>query len=282
MPLVFYSDKDSEKLLPIRAAGCGMDCDCPAVTRPFSSVPQLIFTVKGDGIISVGEEDFDLPEGCVFFLGKGAEYHYKPVAGEWIVDWLEFDYSPAMENGALFLSKKFVIIKPSDGSIGMYRDVLRGICSDLSRDDAASEYESSAKVYALIMRLSCELLSVPAVRHKINPTAEAVISYINENYMNDITLADLCEASGGISEQYLCRLFKQTTGMRPIEYILKKRIGIARSLLERTDMPIADVVMKSGFNNISYFYRNFKKFTGKSPIAYRHSVMGVDHSGEET
>ena len=225
--------------------------------------------------MSVGEENFNLSEGCVVFLGKGTEYHYRPLGKEWIVDWLEFDYSPDMDCGGLFLSKKFVMIKPAPRHMSSYRGILSEICVDFSRDDPAAVYDLSAKVYSLIMRLSCELLDAPAVSHKINMTAAAVISYINENYMNDITLADICKAAGGISEQYLCRLFKQTTGMRPIEYILKKRIGVARSHLERTDMPISEVVAKSGFNNTSYFYRNFKKFTGKSPLAYRQTAMGI-------
>jgi len=102
-----------------------------------------------------------------------------------------------------------------------------------------------------------------------------VLSYIDENYSNEITLEHLCTAAGGLSEQYLCRLFKSTVGQRPIEYILRKRIDIARAYLDKTDLAISDIAEKCGFHNTSYFYRNFKKFTGTSPLTYRQNSLRV-------
>ena len=107
-----------------------------------------------------------------------------------------------------------------------------------------------------------------------------IIDFINEHYSEEISLDMLCEAAGGLSEQYLCRLFKHNIGMRPVEYILKKRIGIARSYLEKTDLPINDIAQLTGFNNTSYFYRNFKKFTGTSPLSYRQTALGLKQENE--
>lgn len=273
MPLVFYSDTGAGASLPIRVAGSGIDYVTPSAARPSIQIPQILITTGGVGLITVNDETFEIPVGYGFYLGRGVEYHYRPQGNDWRVDWIEFDYTSAMESDGLFISQKFALIQLAD--VQSYREKIRSIYDEISIGKANSAYIASAKMYSLLIDLSCEMISVPAAPVKKSPAIDAIIEYINDNYMNEITLAELCEAAGGISEQYLCRLFKQATRMRPIEYILKKRIGIARSYLEKTDMPISEIVARSGFNNTSYFYRNFKRFTGKSPLSYRQSAMGI-------
>ena len=278
MPLVFYSDAGIGSYLPIRVAGSGIDYVMPSSTILSIQTPQILITARGAGLITVNDETFEIPVGCGFYLGRGVEYHCRPMEHEWIVDWVEFDYSSAMESGGLFLSNKFSLIRLADSQT--YRNKIRGIYDEISLGKEDSAYVVSAKMYSLLIDLSCELISVSAAPVKKNQAIDAIIEYVNENYMNEITLSSLCEVAGGISEQYLCRLFRQTLRMRPIEYILKKRIAIARSYLEKTDMPISEVVVKSGFNNMSYFYRNFKRFTGKSPLSYRQIAMGIKDAEE--
>ncbi|MBE6541049.1 MAG: helix-turn-helix domain-containing protein [Ruminococcaceae bacterium] len=274
MPLVYYSDTASNKALPICVTGGGIDYVCPSASKTSSENSQILITTRGEGIIAFGEEIFEIKQGCGIFIAKGTEYNYRPLGNEWTVDWLEFEYSSAMESEGLFLEKKFAMFSLKDSDA--YREKISDICAEIALGRPRMEYAASAKMYSFIMDLCCEMIAVPTFPAKVNPAIDAIIDYINENYMNEISLADLCRAAGGMSEQYLCRLFKHSTGMRPVEYILKKRIDIARSHLEKTDMPISEVVVRSGFNNTSYFYRNFKKFTGKSPLLYRQRAMGIE------
>ncbi len=52
---------------------------------------------------------------------------------------------------------------------------------------------------------------------------EPVLNYIDDNYMNVIELTNLCNIMKA-TPQYLCRVFKSSLGIRPLEYITKKRI----------------------------------------------------------
>ena len=134
-------------------------------------------------------------------------------------------------------------------------------------------YTASALFYQLLIRLNRDADNIIGMEN-MNPAVSEMLLYINENYTEKITLEQLCSISGGLSEQYICRLFKENTGMRPMEYVLKKRISAARSYLENTDMPITDIALLTGFHNTSYFYRNFKKFTGMSPLLCRQNAYG--------
>jgi AraC-like DNA-binding protein len=96
------------------------------------------------------------------------------------------------------------------------------------------------------------------------------VDFIEKNFSSPITLAQVCEACGGISEQYLCRQFKKSYGLRPFEYILNMRIRYAKFLLAQTGEPISTVAERSGFEHISYFYKKWRCFEETSPTKWRN------------
>ncbi len=90
-----------------------------------------------------------------------------------------------------------------------------------------------------------------------------IISYINENYTENISLDDLA-ARFFISKYHLCRLFKKATGHTVHNYINHKRLTVLRDLLS-TGISIGEGCSLCGFPDYSSFYRFYIKETGKSP-----------------
>ena len=283
MPLVSYPEVKKKSALPVFVTGVGVGYSQLAVTHQTFSGSQILISVSGCGTLTVGESRYDCPAGCGFYLGHGVDYRYEPrkefvqrsrnasLDDQWTVDWLSFGFSYDLFESELFTKQSFVMFRFRDPA--SVSASIRKIRDALENDSEYGEFGASAILYSLLIDLNRETLSLPAPAKKKNPAIDAVMKYIDDNYTTEITLGDLCEVAGGISEQYLCRLFKQNTGERPIEYILHKRISMARSYLEKTDMPIPDVAKLTGFHNTSYFYRNFKKFTGISPLGCRHNAL---------
>ena len=76
----------------------------------------------------------------------------------------------------------------------------------------------------------------------------------------------------GISRWHMIRVFKNVTGMTPIEYKNAIRIGMAKNLLENKDMSISDIGAACGFASTTYFSHRFKTTVGISPLAYRREA----------
>lgn len=92
---------------------------------------------------------------------------------------------------------------------------------------------------------------------------EQVISYINNHYTEDIDL-EILSTIFFISPNYLCRIFRKSTGLTVHHYIRRKRLSKVREL--RTNgKSISDAAMLSGFRDYSSFYRTYKKLMGCSP-----------------
>jgi len=273
MPLVYYPEIGRESALPVYLTGIGTDYLQQSVSRPTLTDPQLLISVSGTGVVTVGEKTFDLPAGTGFYLGCGVDYHYRPAgSGEWRVDWVTFRVSSAELSGILFGGQSCARLNVSRPEL--MHNTFRQLFDTMSLDREYGGFTASALLYSVLIEMNRSISEIPVPEYR-NPAIQSVLSYIDENYSNEITLEHLCTAAGGLSEQYLCRLFKSTVGQRPIEYILRKRIDIARAYLDKTDLAISDIAEKCGFHNTSYFYRNFKKFTGTSPLTYRQNSLRV-------
>jgi AraC-like DNA-binding protein len=106
--------------------------------------------------------------------------------------------------------------------------------------------------------------------HKITET----LHYISANLQNKITVEQLA-AKCYFNPDYFSRLFKEQTGIRPIQYIQSKRIERAQVLLTTTNYTLQAIADMVGLGNISYFNRLFTKLTNKTPAIYRKENLSI-------
>ena len=71
-----------------------------------------------------------------------------------------------------------------------------------------------------------------------------------------------------VSESGLRQIFKEQTGMTPIEYRLYAKMKQAEYLLEATGMSISEIADKLGFFDAAYFCKVFKRHIGLTPKEY--------------
>ncbi|WP_199713044.1 response regulator transcription factor [Butyrivibrio sp. X503] len=110
-------------------------------------------------------------------------------------------------------------------------------------------------------------------RIKSNIIVREAKNYIDEHYMEDISLQDVAGVLG-YSDVYFCKLFKQNFGKSFIVYLNELRIGKAKELLSNPAINIKDISCKAGYRDANYFTRVFKRMTGKTPSDYRNGVLG--------
>lgn len=103
----------------------------------------------------------------------------------------------------------------------------------------------------------------PGIHVISNPKINDIIYYINQHLSDDLSL-DFLTQQFYISKYYLTRLFKQYTGLSLHQYVLKKRLIAARSLLMNGGKPY-DVYIDIGFNSYPHFSKSFKDEFGIAP-----------------
>ncbi len=94
------------------------------------------------------------------------------------------------------------------------------------------------------------------------------LSMIEKNFCDPVTVDDIAESTG-LSSDYFSRMFKQFTGLTPMEYIKNVRMAKAVDLLLIPSVSVAEAAHKVGFEDPGYFARQFKNSLGISPSRYK-------------
>ncbi len=99
-----------------------------------------------------------------------------------------------------------------------------------------------------------------------------VTDYINDHLAEDIKLSDLSQLLG-MSQFHFSRLFKQSMGISPHQYVIKQRIERAKLLLKQAELSVVEVALQCGFNSHSHLGKHFRQLTGMTPKAYANSLQ---------
>jgi AraC family transcriptional regulator len=92
--------------------------------------------------------------------------------------------------------------------------------------------------------------------------------YLDAHFADDVSL-DLLASEVAMSKFHLIRLFKQSTGLSPDQYTLKRPMDKGLQLLQQGSMPVAQVAYAVGFGDQSAFSSHFKKHFGRTPSEVR-------------
>lgn len=99
---------------------------------------------------------------------------------------------------------------------------------------------------------------------------DQVTNYIDYHLAQGVKLAELAHVVG-MSPSHFARLFKQSTGCTPHQYIMQCRLEAAKWLLTTQQVLIEQISSDLGFANPGQFATFFRKQTGSSPSVYRQS-----------
>lgn len=99
-----------------------------------------------------------------------------------------------------------------------------------------------------------------------------VVDYIEAHLGEPITLAELAGVTG-LTRMHFAAQFRLATGVRPHEYLLRKRIERACDQLVTSDASLVEVALSVGFQTQAHFTTVFKRFTSQTPHRWRTQQM---------
>ena len=149
-------------------------------------------------------------------------------------------------------------------------ELMDSAWNDIVNEPAS--FENSARFYitqslhVLVENIQEELKGSVVSQKQILSSSKIkkLLEFINQNYMNEICLEQLC-ALVNISESSCLRLFKDFTGKTPLQYVKLYRLEKADELLKSTELTVTEAALNCGFNDISYFIKSYRELYGKTP-----------------
>jgi AraC family transcriptional regulator len=96
------------------------------------------------------------------------------------------------------------------------------------------------------------------------------IDFVEARLDKPVSLADMA-SSAGLTRMHFAAQFRAATGLRPHEYLLRRRIERAQEMLNGTGMSLVDVARSVGFQTQAHFTSVFKRYAGQPPRVWRES-----------
>lgn len=118
------------------------------------------------------------------------------------------------------------------------------------------------------LRATKQIPSQELYNLKENERIKKMLTFIQEHYSEKLTVAQIAGCVP-ISERECYRLFQNSLGTTPTEFLLSVRLKKSRNLLATTQKSIVEVALESGFSNSSYFGKLFRQQYLMSPGEYR-------------
>ena len=231
---------------------------------------QILFSAGGNGFLKYDNTTLPISQGDYFFLPAGYPHEYYSENETWDVKWITFDGYACSHILSLFEMTKPIIIKPQESTA--LQNILHKMYSAQKTDKEYGDYVCSGFVYDSIIEFHHFMDNkLSKIRKERSNLLLPVLNYIDENFNTDFPSTHRAELAG-ITPQHLCRVFKESMNMRPIEYLTQRRLIEAKRLLERNELSIAEAAVHSGFPDVGYFSTVFKKHEGITPMEYRKRV----------
>lgn len=151
--------------------------------------------------------------------------------------------------------------------------VLYAMCEQMYQLEGTSQGGNIASqlLCASFIAMTCQMDNFSMVdAHKTDDELNVIKikNYLNLNFMEDISLEEVAEKLG-YSVTYISHVFKKATGKTPIQYVIRRRIGHAQTLLISTDYSATQIAGMVGYDNTNYFSTLFSKIVGMTPMKYR-------------
>jgi len=172
-----------------------------------------------------------------------------------------FDPSRVFENDPPEELSEFAVLNRAFEMESKMQECRLHFCYPTPYSDAASSAIVKEILCYIVRKMDRWQKPLPELVHR-------VMLYLQQNYDHDLTNRKIADEFGYHS-YYLNRVFKESTSMTLHQAVIEERLGLAKRLLENTELSVDAVAREVGFSDRAQFSTAFKKHTGSTPTEYR-------------
>lgn len=257
------------------------------ITSPFT---RLYLVTSGEGNIIYNQKKIELKAGWMYMIPSYTQYncsnktflghfyiHFVPqlIGGGNLFKLLNFKYEFAATEKDFYLMNRILELNPEKKLVntdpGKYQkeNLVPSDQSNTPAQQVAGCFETQGILMQLFSRfIITDNQAMVKPGFVANSRISQAVEFIQMNLSKQYSLTELA-GMFYLTNDYFSRLFLRTMGVRPIDYINRKRIEEAQLQLVSTNAPIEKIALDIGINNFSYFNRLFKKYSCNTPGGYR-------------
>jgi AraC-like DNA-binding protein len=228
----------------------------------------LQHTIGGEGRLRYENRNYKLTPGDTLLVLVPHNHRYWLEQNQrWEYFWLSMNGEEALRIHRLILAATGPLLKLQRGTIDHIAD-----CSLRLIREAATPARASAIAYEAAMALYDDVFRSHALTIDLS-SMQRVIDHIHANLERALSVEELASVSG-LSRAHFSRVFTESEGLPPAEFVLQQRMQRAAKLLTNAAfLPVKEVAIISGFEDANYFSKVFRRIFGITPTEFRTTGM---------
>ena len=228
----------------------------------------LQHTIGGEGRLRYENRSYRVGAGeTLLVLVPHNHRYWLPENGRWEYFWISMNGEEALRIHRLILAAAGPILRLQQATIDHLAD-----CSLRLIRDAKTPAVASALAYEAAMALYDDVFGSHAFAADLS-AMQRVIDHINANLDKPLPVNTLAEVSG-LSRAHFSRVFAESEGLPPAEFVLQQRMQRAAKLLTHAAyLPVKEVAVLAGFDDANYFSKAFRRIYGINPTEFRTTGM---------
>ena len=249
----------------------------PRIMHMHDDMIEIVFVKEGFATHTIGNKKYETRKGDILIYNKGVlhEERSNPKA-------TTSTYVCGFSNLKLLGIEENILIHPDIEPViksGDYFNTIESIFEIMYSEILSGKKgveETCDYLLLALLKIILRLLDMSQneVKKEEFEIGERIKTYIDSNFLKSLSIKSLSEDLG-ISQYYLIRSFKKTTGYSPMQYIINRKMGEAQNLLINTNYPIVRIASMIGYDNPNYFNMLFTKIIGMSPGKYRKHLVST-------
>jgi AraC-like DNA-binding protein len=229
----------------------------------------LQHTISGAGNLRYENRNYKVREGeTLLVLVPHNHRYWLPQGGHWEYFWISMNGEEALRIHRSVLAAQGPVLRLPAETIEHLAD-----CSLRLIENAETAGRASSIAYEAAMALYDGVFgSHPVAQHE-RTAMQPVIDHISANLDKPLPVDELAGVSG-LSRAHFSRVFAESEGLPPAEFVLQKRMQRATKLLTNAAfLPVKEVAIMTGFDDANYFSKVFRRVYGASPTEFRTTGM---------
>ncbi len=228
----------------------------------------LQHTISGTGRLRYESRNHRVNAGDTLLVLVPHNHRYWLEKGErWEYFWISMNGEEALRIHRLILSAAGPVLKLQQATIDHLAD-----CSLRLVRGARTAASASAIAYEAAMALYDDVFGSHAFAAD-RSAMQIVIDHIEANLDKPLPVDELARVSG-LSRAHFSRVFAESEGVPPAEFVLQQRMQRAAKLLTKAAfIPVKEVAIMSGFDDANYFSKVFRRIYGINPTEFRTTGM---------
>ena len=247
---------------------------------------EIVEITKGRARLQIGTEITDAECGDFVYIPQNMIFKADAIDGEAEIRGMVFDYSILSDNLENFdteiiymffvqSTNRITVFKPDHAIYHILSKYMQESYDEYILKDVCYKLPIRANIYLMmtaLLRYYCGSKddSDRIVYHNVM-RLKPVLTYIDKHFCEKIYIDKLSDMIT-VSPDYFTKMFRDSIGKTPIEYINGLRINKAISLLVEDKMTISEISDSIGFCNPNYFHKIFKQYMNISPMAYKKNI----------